>query len=658
MEWIQKSDEKSDPNDREVKLTGFKLGENRDLPTQTNGHVNLGYIPDHIHSNDSGSGDWTQLHQNGDGPKFTRSRWTGVTPRRRLFSRKVLDKRLPILVNLRDYSAEKAVADLLAGVTVGLTVIPQAIAYANVAGLDAQYGLYSSFVGCFVYAIFGSVKDSPIGPTAIMAILTRENLHGMGPQGAILLAFLTGLVQLLMGVAQLGWLVDFISGPVSVGFTSAAAIIIATSQIKDLLGLSYSASQFLAVWDQLACHIRETRKWDAILGLSCMTVLLLLRKIKDIPVGPKDTKERTTGQKLLAQSLWFISTARNILVVVVCAVMAFVFHKHDMEPFILSGKVKEGLPSIALPEFTHVDSSNHTMGFFEMCSNLSTAMIVLPLLSLLEDVSLAKVFPDGKSIDATQELLALGLCNTLSSFVGSMPVSGALSRGAVNNASGVRTTLGGIYTGIIVLVSLQFFTPYFYYIPKASLAAVIIAAVVFMVEFHVVKPIWRTNKMDLIPAVATFFSCLLIRLELGIVIGISTNVLFLLYASARPSVQVEKQACSWGGEFLVITPDRSLVFPSVEYVRNMICKAGVKQGASSIPVVIDSRHVQGADFTAAKGVKSLIDDFVKRNQPLLFYNLKPSVVEVFQAVQPVSFHHCSTEQQLYAMLKGYSKQPV
>lgn len=585
------------------------------------------------------------------GPMNTAVRWATQRAKRSC-TRKVLYKRVPILRWLPEYNAQTAVSDLVAGVTVGLTVIPQAIAYSNVAGVPPQYGLYSSFMACFVYTVFGSCKDSPIGPTAIMAILTRENLHNMGAQGAVLLCFLTGCVQLIMGVAQLGFLIDFISGPVSVGFTSAAAIIIATTQIKDLLGLSYSANGFLDSWDQLAAHIGETRLWDAVLGFTCMAVLLILRKVKDIPVGPVDSKDKTPMQRALAQTLWFISTSRNILVVVFCAVLAYMFDEHHVQPFLLSDHVKPGLPTFQPPPFS-ATVGNRTYDFLEMASNLGSAVLVLPLLSILENISLAKVFAEGKSIDATQEMLALGLCNLVSSFAGSMPVSGALSRGAVNNASGVQTTFGGIYTGIIVILSLQFFTPYFYYIPKASLAAVIIAAVVFMVEFHVVKPIWRTNKMDLIPAVATFFSCLLIRLELGIVIGIGINVLFLLYASARPSVHVEKYRSDWGCEYLMITPDRSLVFPSVEYVRNLVSKAGVKQGSSCIPVVIDSRHVQGVDFTAAKGVKSLIDDFVKRNQPLLFYNLKPSVVEVFQAVQPVKFLHCETEMQLYELLKGY-----
>ncbi|KAK7870326.1 hypothetical protein R5R35_003714 [Gryllus longicercus] len=572
---------------------------------------------------------------------------------RRGCTRKLLFKRVPILTWAPLYRPGAAVSDLVAGFTVGLTVIPQAIAYANVAGLPPEYGLYSSFMACFVYALLGSCKDSAVGPTAIAAILTRENLHGLGPEFAVLLCFLSGCVELLMGVLQLGFLIDFISGPVSVGFTSAAAIIIATTQVKDVLGLSITGSNFLEVWERVFEHIGQTRLWDSVLGFSCMAVLLLLRKAKDIPVGPADSEKKTGVQKALVQFLWFISTARNIIVVVVCAVVAFLFKQHDSEPFKLTGYVKEGLPIFQPPPFS-TTVNNRTYNFIDMATQLGSATFVVPLLAILENIALAKVFSEGKAIDATQEMLAIGACNILSSFVSSMPVSGALSRGAVNHASGVATPGSGVYTGIIVLLSLHFFTPYFYFIPKASLAAVIIAAVVFMVEFHVVKPMWRTKKIDLIPAFATFLSCLFIRLELGIVIGIGINVVFLLYASARPSVKVEKVMTTTGCEYLLITPDRSLVFPSVEYVRNQVSKAGVKQGSSSIPVVIDSRHIQGADFTAAKGVKSLIEDFVTRNQPILFYNLKPSIVEIFKGVQPKEFKYCHNETELSDLLKDYA----
>jgi sodium-independent sulfate anion transporter 11 len=364
-------------------------------------------------------------------------------------------------------------------------------------------------------------------------------------------------------------------------------------------------------------------------------------------------KERKPIHDITTKFIWLISTARNILVVVFSAALAYFFELHGSQPFKLTGFIKPGLPEFKPPPFeTQID--NTTYNFVDMSSALGSAIIVVPLLSILENIALAKVFADGKTIDATQEMLALGVCNIVSSFVQSMPVSGALSRGAVNHSSGVRTTFGGIYTGIIVILSLHLFTPYFSYIPKASLAAVIIAAVVFMVEFHVVKPMWRTKKSDLIPACTTFVCCLFLRLEIGIVVGVGINLIFLLYATARPSVKVEKISAHPGCDYLLITPDRSLTFPSVEYVRTVVSKAGVKQGSSSIPVVIDARHIQGADFTAAKGIKSLIEDFHKRQQPILFYNLKPSVISTFQGVQPKDFVYCESYGELNELLKQYS----
>ncbi|XP_049869479.1 sodium-independent sulfate anion transporter-like [Pectinophora gossypiella] len=577
-------------------------------------------------------------------------------------SAKTLLRRVPILSWLPQYSLRSGLADIIAGVTVGLTVIPQAIAYAGVAGLPPQYGLYSSFMACFVYTVFGSVKDSAIGPTAIAAILTRENLHGLGPEFAVLLAFLSGCVELVMGILQLGFLIDFISGPVSVGFTSAAAIIIATTQVKDILGLSFPGGKFLQVWTGLYEHIGETRLWDTVLGVTCIIVLLLLRKVKDIKVSveepPPSAQSAQSAQPavserarklrgFLAQALWFLSTTRNILVVLVCAALAYYFDTRQQAPFVLTGEVKPGLPTLSPPPFS-ATVGNHTYTFMEMASTLGSAIFVVPLLSILENIALAKVFSEGKYVDATQEMVALGLCNIASSLVESMPVSGALSRGAVNHASGVASTAGGLYTGALVLLSLQYFTPYFYYIPKASLAAVIIAAVVFMMELHVFKPIWRTKKLDIIPAVVTFGACLVTRLELGIVTGIAVNLMFLLYASARPTVRVTHALSGDGVEHLVAVVDRSLAFPSAEFVRRALRKAAAR--AHNLPLVIDATHVQAADFTAAKGIKSLIEDFHARGQPIIFFNVKPSIAEVFRGVRPRSFLHTACRSQLDQLL--------
>ncbi|XP_026684962.1 sodium-independent sulfate anion transporter-like [Diaphorina citri] len=596
---------------------------------------------------------------------------------RKVFTKKMLHKKVPILQWLPEYNSESAVSDLVAGVTVGLTVIPQAIAYSNVAGLPPQVGLYSSFMACFVYTIFGSCKDSAIGPTAIMSILTRENLHGLGPQFAVFLTFVSGIVQLFMGLLQLErstrdkptWVSQAvpthsqrpsINGNLhGLGPQFAVFLTFVSGIVQLFMGL-LQLGEFTLHGQMAIQNGRPEKNLRGCLklcphivnGLRSTGWIYAVEKVKDIPIGPSDTKEKTTLQKLAAQVLWFISTARNILVVIFCALLGYYYDEttHGKTPFKLSGDVQAGLPTFQPPPF-HIEENGKSYNFFQLISELGSGIFVLPLLSILENISLAQVFSQGKSIDANQEMLALGTCNIVSSFACSMPVTGALSRGAVNNASGVKTTFGGVYTGIIVILSLQFFTPYFKYIPKASLAAVIIAAVVFMVEYNVVKPMWRTKKMDLIPALATFLSCLLIRIEIGMLIGVSINVLFLLYASARPRVTVEKQKHEAGFEYLTITPDRALVFPSVGYVRNVVSKAGLKDGYACLPVVLDSTHIQGADFTAAKGISSLIEDFVMRHQDLIFYNLRPSVVDIFQGVQPKQFKHCQTEEQLHDCLK-------
>ncbi|XP_043275717.1 sodium-independent sulfate anion transporter-like isoform X2 [Venturia canescens] len=593
-------------NRREVRLTGYSVhgepvhnGKSRTLDLTRDIEDRLGNAEDPERRTKSTNGN-AQFDVEGGTTKSPAVRWLNRKIKRSC-QMKLLYKRIPILDWLPKYRKDYIANDLVAGFTVGLTVIPQAIAYANVAGLPLQYGLYSSFMACFVYTILGSCKDVPVGPTAIAAILTRETLAKahLGPDFAVLLTFISGCVSLLMGILQLGFLIDFISGPVSVGFTSAGAIIIATSQVKDILGIEFTAGKFLQVWRLVFEHIGEIKLWDTLLGVVCMIVLFALRKVKDIPVISKDTKKPTILQIIVSKSLWFLSTARNIIVVVICGVICWILEKQlGSSPVRLTGHVKEGFPTFEIPPF-EARIGNQTYEFLDMISVIGSGCFVIPLLSLLEGIALAKAFSDGKPVDATQEMLAIGACNIVSSFVHSMPVSGGLSRGAVNHSSGVKTTLGGVYTGILVLVSLQFLTPYLYYIPKAALAAVIIAAVVFMVELQVVKPMWRTKKIDLIPALVTFLCCLFVRLEVGIMIGIGINLLFLLYASARPSLRVRKITSTNGCEYLAITPDRSISFPSVEYVRAIISKQGTKQG-NAVPVVIDSTHIQAADFTAAK----------------------------------------------------------
>ncbi|KAK7576133.1 hypothetical protein V9T40_012419 [Parthenolecanium corni] len=577
--------------------------------------------------------------------------WVGSRIKR-TFSIRNVKKRFPILNWAPKYNFQCAVGDLVAGITVGLTVVPQSLAYANIAGLPPQYGLYGSFVGTFVYIIFGTSKDVPIGPTAIASLLTYQTLHSSNPNGpslspthAIMLGFLSGLIQLIMGIAGLGIIIDFVSGPVSSGFTSAVAILIISSQLKDIFGIKGGGSTFPQMIDNLVTNMHDIRLSDTILGVICIIVLLLMQLLSKVKIGPSKTPDKyTTFEKAANKTLWMIGTSRNAVLVVVCGIIGYYLTEAKTPYFNYIGYIPPGLPAF---EFPKLQDKNGTVTFLEMIENLGSGILVVPLVAILENISICKAFAEGKSVDANQELFALGLCSLANSMCQSYPGNGSLSRSAVNNSSGVRTPFGGFYTGIIVILSLLFFTPYFVYIPKASLAAVIIAAVVFMVEVRVVKPIYRSKKSDLIPGLATFIACLILPLEIGIIVGIGLNLMSILYHAARPKISIEIHKTKGGIEYLLITPDRCLIFPSVDYVRNLVTKHGMKKG---IPVVIDCSHIYGADFTAAKVIEVLTQDFSNRGQLLLFYNLKPSIAAIFAGVQPKNFHTYYDKQKLDEVL--------
>ncbi|CAB0015537.1 unnamed protein product [Nesidiocoris tenuis] len=458
---------------------------------------------------------------------------------KRLWTPRTITKRLPITKWAPRYGTEDAVGDLVAGITVGLTVIPQSLAYSNIAGLPSQYGLYSSFLGALMYIFLGSCKDVPMGPTAICSLLTYQAVHGLGPAHAILLAFLSGVIMFIMGVVGLGIAIDFISDPVSSGFTSAVALLILSSQVKDILGIRASGATFIEMWRSIAEDVQNTKFWDTLVGLICVVILILMRMLSEIKIGSKtDPDSLTTFQRVVNKTIWLISTSRNAILVVVGGLIGYYFYESPREPLNLIGPLPPGLPEFRLPPFS-VERGNVTIGFFEMCSEMGSGIVVLPLIGLLENIAICKAFANGQPVDATQELIAIGLCNIGNSMVQSFPCSGSLSRSAVNNCSGVRTPLGGLYTGILVMVALLFFTPWFFYIPNCVLAAIIVAAVVFMIEVRVVKPIYRSKKSDLIPGVATFFFCLVLPLEIGILIGIGLNLVSILYHAARPKISME-----------------------------------------------------------------------------------------------------------------------
>jgi len=574
---------------------------------------------------------------------------------------KHVKKKFPILSWLPKYSLDFLVSDAIAGITVGLTVIPQGIAYAQVAGLESQYGLYSAFMGCFAYCIFGSCKDITIGPTAIMALMTGAVFDGLDPAigayYAVLLAFFSGIIIFLFGILQLGFLIDFISVPVIAGFTSAAAITIASGQVKGLLGIhvehkSHTHAGLVDTYIDIFKNIETVKLNDTILGLTCAVLLLCLRALNRTnwfkPVGEGEepgavqrvmNKLPEKGLFVVSKVVWFICTARNAMVVIVCALMAGYM---DKDTFVLTGEIDGRIPKAQLPSFSipaNVSNSNEEVPFSGMVKQLGSAIIIIPIIAILESVAIAKAFSGGRPVDASQEMVALGVCNMLGSFVQSMPTTGSFSRTAVNSASGVKSPFGGIFTGGLVLLCLQFLMPYCAFIPKATLSAVIITAVIFSVEYEVVKPLWGSKKLDLVPGIVCFIVGIFYELDKGIFAGVGVHLLIVLYSIARPTVMVEvRQVSSTGQQYLYISPDQGVIFPSVSYLRTLISKAGVSQGNSTMPVVIDCCHVHQTDFTAAKGFKAMLADFQGRSQPVHWLNPSPAVVHVIKFIAGEAFH--------------------
>ncbi|XP_017892165.1 sodium-independent sulfate anion transporter-like [Ceratina calcarata] len=558
---------------------------------------------------------------------------------------KLIKNRIPVLNWLPKYRPNDALGDLVAGLTVGLTLIPQAIAYAGLAGLTPQYGLYSAFAGSFVYIIFGTCREVNIGPTALISLLTLTYARGV-PEYAVLLCFLSGCVTVIFGILRLGFLVDFVSIPVVSGFTSAASLIIACSQIKSLLGLEIHGESFIEIWKELVGQISKTKIPDLILSCCCILILLTLKKLKDLKVS----------NPILSKTIWFLGTGRNALVVIACATVSYVYENRGQAPFSLTGHIQAGLPSID-PPLLSISVNNQTVTFLDMCKNLGTGIVIVPLISIIGNVAIAKAFSRGQSLDATQEMLTLGLCNIVGSFFHSMPVTGSFSRSAVNNASGVKTPLGGIYTGILVILALSLLTPYFYYIPKATLSSVIVCAVIFMVEVKMIQPIWKCSKRDLIPTLATFVACLFAGVELGILIGVAIDLAILIYFNARPTIYIEYRNIPTLS-YILVRPSAGLLFPAVDYLRTYLLENLAKDPnkllktfKNSKTVVLDCEHIDKIDFTAAQGLNMVMRDFKEKDHRLVMLRPSKEILHSVQSLCSETIEVVNTDAELVATLK-------
>ncbi|XP_022202049.2 sodium-independent sulfate anion transporter isoform X2 [Nilaparvata lugens] len=538
-------------------------------------------------------------------------------------TKSTLKKYIPIVRLWGNYNKLSLLSDVIAGITVGLTMIPQSIAYAALAGLTPQYGLNSAFIGCFAYAVFGTVKEVFIGPTAMMSLLTASYTNHLNVHFVGVLTLLSGLVAVLFALLKLGFLMDFISAPVICGFVSAVAIIVGTTQLKYILGIAGKSSGFIGSVKLIANNLGQIRlSGDLILGVTCIIVLLLMKELKDVKLRTK-RKSRLEKAKaeIVNKIIWFISTSRNAIVVIVCMIVTACFQKYCTHiPFTLTGAVDSGISSFKIPNL-NTTISNSTYTFTDMAMEIKTGIIIVPLIAVIENIAIGKAFSKSKSVEAQQEMIALGICNMLGACFGAMPTCGAISRSAVASSSGVRSPLSSLFSGLLVLLSISFLNPFFHLIPRATLSAVLICAVINLIEWHLLLEMWPIKKFDFALTIITLFISLIMGVEVGLISGVAINSLYLLHLWQATKVSFQIEQIGEDQYYLLVVPDRGLYFPAIDSLRNGILKK-IEDGHNSrtdlIAVAIDCQHFIGLDFTCVKELCALVSELEKSGRGMHF----------------------------------------
>ncbi len=517
-----------------------------------------------------------------------------------------LKSRIHILENFDTFKSSDWRADIVAGITVAVMLVPQGMAYALLAGVPPIYGLYAGLVPLFLYAILGTSRQMSVGPVAISALLVLAGVsqiaEPMTPEylGLVILAgTLIGIAQITLGLLRVGFLVNFISHPVIVGFTAGAAIIIGINQLKDLLGIKIP--RFTHVYETLGYaiqHIGETNVYSFGLCVGSIIVMALLRKIsKAIP---------------------------GALIVVLLGSIIVYFGKAESLGVSIVGSVPEGLPIFQMPQLS-----------LENIKMLLPTVMTVTLIGIVESIGIAKVLQakhQNYNIRANQELVALGLSKLVGSFFQAIPSSGSFSRSAVNNDTGAKSGFASIVTALLIGLTLIFLTPLFYYLPNAVLAAIILYAIKGLFDWHEVRHLWKTHRKDFYMMLITFVVTLVVGTEFGVLVGVLLSIWMVLYRSSKPHfVEVGKLPNSINyrniGRFpeakskedvLVVRFDEQLYFANAGYFQDQLKTFAKNKGDSLDLIIIDCSSIHDMDSTGMEALKEVYSFFQKKDIKIYF----------------------------------------
>lgn len=515
----------------------------------------------------------------------------------------------------RSMNASAITADVIAGLTTGVMIIPQSMAYAEIAGLPPIAGLYASTVPLVLYALLGTSRQLSVGPVAMASLVVAGGLATMVPEGsepsaylaaAAVITFLAGVVQILLAVLRLGGLVNLLSHPVVSGFTAAAALVIATTQIPGFLGIAKPSGNFLAKWGAMLPNLGSANTVTIGVGLLTIGVIVGVKKFnKKLPAA---------------------------MIAVVIGIALAYFAGLEAYKVALVGEIPAGLPSFSMPTL------NATM----IQAALPTA-IVAALISYMESISAAKIYArqNKYEISPSQELIAQGTAQLGTSMFGGYVIGGALSRTAVNASAGAKTPLANLITAATVAVALMFLTPIFYYLPIAVLAGMILVAVTNLIDVQEFIHLWKVKRDDLVLLAITFLATLLISVELGILIGVVASLLWLIYCSARPQISVlglvpNSQSFRCVEHFdkvetfdrvLILRMDAQFFFGNVAYLKEVLYKR-LAEMPNAVAVVLDASSMNALDSTAADTYIEVIDELRGRNVEIFISHVKGSVLKV------------------------------
>ena len=481
---------------------------------------------------------------------------------------------VPLLGSLRGYNRESMLSDLIAGLVVTVMLIPQSLAYALLAGVPAEVGMYASILPLVAYAIFGTSRTLSVGPVAIASLMTAVALGKVAETGssdyvsaAVLLAFLSGGFLIALGVLRLGFLANFLSHTVVSGFITASGILIALSQMKHIVGVKAQGDTFFELLMSLLQHLPDVNYYALIVGVGVVCFLFWARR------GAAGLMAQL-GMDLNTAQL--VAKAAPVLGIIVTIAGAVIFDL-DAKGVALVGEVPAGLPSLHLPVFS-----------LAMVELLIVPAMAISIIGYVESISVGKTLgaKRGQRVDGNQELVGLGAANLASSFSGGFPVTGGFSRSVVNFDAGASTQLAGILAAIGIALASLFLTPVLFYLPQATLAATIIVAVTGLIDVSIITKTWKLSKSDFYAVALTILGTLVFGVEAGVAAGVLVSLCLYLYRTSKPHIaevgliegtehfrNILRHKVSTRPEILSLRVDENLFFANAGYLEEYIHSA-------------------------------------------------------------------------------------